>query len=71
MKACASCLRQPSFTLAPLTIQVLLAEYEGAHYALKCMKKSFVEEQGLVEHVKRERVRGWRGWGGRTVWKGR
>lgn len=36
--------------------QVLLVEYGGYHYALKCMKKQFVVDQGLVEHVKRERV---------------
>ena len=52
-------LPQPKSTRShpPLPLKVLLAEYEGAHYALKCMKKAFVEEQGLVEHVKRERVR--------------
>ena len=36
--------------------QVLLVEYGGYHYALKCMKKQFVVDQGLIEHVKRERV---------------
>ena len=36
--------------------QVLLVEYGGYHYALKCMKKRFVVDQGLIEHVKRERV---------------
>ena len=36
--------------------QVLLVEYAGYHYALKCMKKRFVVDQGLIEHVKRERV---------------
>ena len=46
--------------------QVLLVEYAGSHYALKCMKKEFVVDQGLVEHVKRERVSGtgeWTYWG--------
>ncbi|GAX72756.1 hypothetical protein CEUSTIGMA_g212.t1 [Chlamydomonas eustigma] len=35
--------------------QVLLVEYYGEHFALKCMKKDFVLEQGLVDHVTRER----------------
>lgn len=36
--------------------QVLLVQYGREHYALKCMKKAYVVEQGLVEHVKREKV---------------
>lgn len=43
--------------------QVLLVKYRGQFNALKCISKAFVKEQGLTEHVKREKVRGV-GWGG-------
>lgn len=37
--------------------QVLLVRYkDGNHYALKCVAKSFVQDQGLVAHIKREKV---------------
>ena len=36
--------------------QVLLVAYRGQHYALKCIAKHFVIEQGLVAHTKREKV---------------
>ncbi len=36
--------------------QVLLVCYRGQHLALKAVSKAFVKEQGLVEHVKREKV---------------
>lgn len=36
--------------------QVLLVKYKGGYHALKAISKAFVKEQGLVEHVKREKV---------------
>ncbi|MEW5303042.1 MAG: hypothetical protein WDW36_005773 [Sanguina aurantia] len=35
--------------------QVLLVKYQDQFTALKCISKAFVREQGLVEHVKREK----------------
>jgi cGMP-dependent protein kinase len=35
--------------------QVLLVRYHGLHYALKCISKTFILDQGLVEHIKREK----------------
>ncbi|KAF5835635.1 putative cGMP-dependent protein kinase [Dunaliella salina] len=35
--------------------QVLLVRYRGQHYALKCIAKDFVIQQGLVAHIKREK----------------
>ncbi|GLC68711.1 cGMP-dependent protein kinase [Pleodorina starrii] len=35
--------------------QVLLVQYKGNYRALKIISKGFVKEQGLVEHVKREK----------------
>ncbi|KXZ43473.1 hypothetical protein GPECTOR_89g493 [Gonium pectorale] len=35
--------------------QVLLVQYRGGYHALKAISKGFVKEQGLVEHVKREK----------------
>ncbi|GLI69549.1 hypothetical protein VaNZ11_014092 [Volvox africanus] len=35
--------------------QVLLVKYRGGYHALKAISKVFVKEQGLVEHVKREK----------------
>jgi len=36
--------------------QVLLVRYRGHHYALKCIAKDFVIQQGLVAHIRREKV---------------
>ncbi len=35
--------------------QVLLVRYKGQYTALKCVAKAFVQEQGLVAHIKREK----------------
>ncbi|KAG2497546.1 hypothetical protein HYH03_004293 [Edaphochlamys debaryana] len=35
--------------------QVLLVKYNGGFHALKAVSKAFVKEQGLVEHIKREK----------------
>ena len=36
--------------------QVLLVRYRDHHYALKCIAKDFVIQQGLVPHIRREKV---------------
>lgn len=36
--------------------QVLLVEHRGRFCALKCVAKKFIIDQGLVKHIKRERV---------------
>ncbi|KAL6754149.1 putative cGMP-dependent protein kinase [Haematococcus lacustris] len=35
--------------------QVLLVKYQNSYHALKCVAKAFVQEQGLVAHIKREK----------------
>ncbi len=35
--------------------QVLLVRYQEQHWALKCIAKTFVQEHGLVAHIKREK----------------
>jgi cGMP-dependent protein kinase len=39
--------------------QVLLVRYRSQHYALKCIAKDFVIQQGLVAHIRREKVSLW------------
>jgi hypothetical protein len=52
------CAHTSTLTHTSTLFQVTLVQYADKPYALKGMKKDFVMQQGLLPHVKREKVGG-------------